>query len=125
MQIRRWIPDLREIALKSDIQVSKHAAIILDPRRPKWCQVVSMAYNKRDIRDRTQRSSTEQNVRHFTLHAEVNAITQKKSTIRRSSGLVMIVIKVNKVTHELEYSEPCENCKRFCEKYNIRTIYYS
>ena len=118
-----YISDLIRTAIKSDIRISKHAAIIIDPKRPKWCRVISVSYNSRYNLDNMTRSKLTEK-RHYTIHAEVNAINKNKKVIRSNKGLVLCVVKVNS-NGELSYSEPCKNCKKMCEKYNIRTIYYS
>jgi len=123
--IKSYLDELVKEALRSDIRISKHAALIIDPRRPKWCRVISKSYNTRYSLDKVSRlDAHQQDKKHYTIHAEVNAICQKKSVIRKNKGLVMCVVKVDR-NGILSYSRPCVNCQKMCNKYNIETVFYS
>jgi len=65
----------------------------------------------------------------YSIHAEVAAINEvkKKNITHLLKSSTLYVIRVSTINNKccLRNSKPCNNCKKYIEKYNIPKIYYS
>lgn len=117
--IRNQIDHIKNIARKSDVGSSQHAAILIDG---KYRKIISYGYNKHHVNSNGCEKDRNGN---FTIHAEANAIFQAIKYIKNSkSRLIIYVLKIRK-DGSLGNSKPCIDCQRVCNKYNIQIVYYS
>jgi deoxycytidylate deaminase len=108
-----------EEAKKSDIDKSKHGAVIL-----KGNTIIGTGYNK---------YCNNINKKCYTDHAEIEAIVNAikiygKESLYNTELYVVRIAKDNidiKSRHGLRMSKPCKNCTNFIIKNNIKTVYYS
>lgn len=69
-----------------------------------------------------------QNCHHYSMHAEVDAITKVKKRTRATISqceLYVVRIAPNSMDKCLKYSKPCEDCTAFIQKNGIKKVYYS
>ena len=108
-----------ELAKKSDIDKSKHGAVIL-----KGNTIIGTGYNKycKNI-----------NKKCFSDHAEIEAIVDAikiygKESLNNTELYVVRITKDDNITRSrqgLRLSKPCKNCTNFIIKNNIKSVYYS
>lgn len=106
----------RDLAKKSDMEKSKHGAVIVNGKK-----IIGMGYN-RYCNNKTC----------YTTHAEVDAILDAVNTYGKEvlSNSELYVIRIcnkekNLSRPRLKLSKPCEACTNFIVKNKIKMVYYS
>lgn len=106
----------RDLAKKSDMEKSKHGAVIVSGKK-----IIGMGYN---------RYCNNKNC--YTTHAEVDAIinavnTNGKESLRNSELYVIRINnqELNLSNPSLKLSKPCQACSNFIIKNKIKIVYYS
>jgi deoxycytidylate deaminase len=112
-----YITKAREMALKSPMD-SRYGAILLYRGK-----IISYGYNDYCHKIRCLNELCQKKYERFkySKHAEIACITkcENKKIIQDST---LMLIRINK-TGDIIDCEPCELCKKYIKKYNIKRVY--